>query len=120
MNCLLGFLITVLVVCFIMITILILTRKKTKGTTLIDIIQVVSLFIFLILPFILAKLWLWVWFWVVILGVFIIFEVISYLTTNRTLSQRFGKFGREHPTFGKIILLCLGLGFGILIWHLMW
>jgi len=93
-------------------------KKTTEGTTLIDILQVTAMFILLITPFILAKLWWWVGFWVVVLSVFGIFELLAWIFTKKTLSQQFGKFRREHKTAGILITISLILGWFILVWHL--
>ena len=83
-----------------------------------DILQVVGMFVLLVVPFLLAKLWFWCWFWVYILLGFAIFEVVTYLSTGRTLSQRFGDYRRIKPTEGNLILISMILGWLCLIWHL--
>lgn len=90
-----------------------------RGRTLTDILQVTGMFILLILPFVLVKLWWWVWMWGAVLGIFAAFEIASYVVTKRTLSQQFGKFKREHPVEGWLILGSMILGWGFLILHLM-
>jgi hypothetical protein len=87
-------------------------------TSLKDILQVTAMFILLILPFLLAKLFWWVFFWIVVLGAFVVFEVLAYLKTGKTLSQQFGAYRRKYKTKGILITVSLLLGWLILLWHL--
>jgi len=90
-----------------------------KGTALTDVLQVTAMFVFLILPFLWAGLKWWVWLWVYILIGFAVFEVVSYLSTGKTLSQQFGAYGRKNPTAKWMVLGSMVLGWLCLIWHLM-
>lgn len=89
-----------------------------KGSSFLDIIQVMLVFILLIVPFLYAQLWWWVWFWVVVLGAFGVFELLAWIFTKKTLSQQFGKFRREHKVAGIWITISLITGWLVLIWHL--
>ena len=83
-----------------------------------DTLQVIGVFTFLILPFILAKLWIWVFFWAIVLVIFGIFEIWSYMVDHKTLSQKFGVFRKKHPLAGFSILCSMLAGWLLLLWHL--
>ena len=83
-----------------------------------DILQVVGMFVLLIVPFLLAKLWLWVWLWGYVLVGFGVFELIAYLSTGRTLSQQFGDYRKKNRGRGNAILICMLLSWLLLLWHL--
>lgn len=61
------------------------------------VILMVVFVVCLALPFALAKLWLWFYFWLALAVTLAIFELVSYLTTKKTLSQAFWKYRKEHP-----------------------
>ncbi len=84
-----------------------------------DIAQVVGMFILLIVPFMLAKLWYWVFLWAYVLVGFGVFELIAWLKTGRTLSQQFGDYRRNDKLKGNAILGAMLLGWLLLLWHLM-
>ena len=63
-----------------------------------DAVKVIGIFILMVIPFIIAKLWWWVGFWV-ILGVLLgIVELVSVLVSGKTISQRFWKWRKKTET----------------------
>lgn len=90
-----------------------------KGASLKDTIEVTALFTLLILPFLLAKLWWWAGFFVVTLGVFGAIEIYLNMFKNTTLTKMFRKYRKEHPKMGLMILICLLLGWLVLLFHLL-
>jgi len=82
-----------------------------------DAVLVIGMFIVILVPFILAKLWWWVALWATVALVLGIFEIVSYLVTGKTISQQFWKWSKDPSTplwkrwscFGGMIIFWLFL-----------
>lgn len=53
-----------------------------------------------------------------VLVIFGAFEIGSFMVDGKTLSQKFGKYRREHPVAGLCILGSMLAGWLVLLWHL--
>jgi len=71
-----------------------------------------------LLPFYLFKLWWWFWFWVTIATALAIFELVCFLKTGKTISQRFWAWRKNHPLGKWIVLAGLIAFWTYLILHL--
>lgn len=84
-----------------------------------DAVKLLIVFAFMIVPWILAKLWWWVWFWVAIALVLIIAEAISYIFLKKTISKQFWIWKEKAKTWQKLSILAGMLIFwGYLLMHL--
>ena len=86
-----------------------------------DAIVLIVIFAIFIVPWIIAKLWWWVGFWCVIAAVLAITELVSFLVTKKTISQRFWAWRKNPntPAWQKWLILGGMLAFwGYLICHL--
>jgi len=85
-----------------------------------DAVIAVVAFLALIVPFLLAKLWGWVALWIAIALVLGVVEGGSYLTTRRTISQRFWEFRRQHRLFSWVLIGLMTAAWLGLVAHLLW
>ena len=75
-----------------------------------DALVLLLTFAFLLIPFILAKLWWWVVFWCVIAVALALFELVAFLVTKKTISQQFWAWVRKTETpFWKKALVFAGM-----------
>jgi len=93
---------------------------NNKGTNLKEVMFIIAMFSFLLLPFLVTKQWWWVAFMATVALVFGIFEAASKIKTGRTLSQRFWKYSESHKVGSIVCLASLVVGWGMLILHLAW
>ena len=93
---------------------------NNKGTNLQEVLFIIAMFAFLLLPFLIAKLWWWVGFVVGVIIYFAIIEITTKVKTGRTLSQRFWKYSETHRVGAWVCLASLAIGWGMLLLHLAW
>lgn len=85
-----------------------------------DAVKLLAVFIlFLIVPFVVAKLWMWVIFWSLLAVCLTVVELIAKIKTGKTISQQFWKWRKEHPKGKWVMVACLIVFWSYLILHLM-
>lgn len=60
----------------------------------------------------------WISFFIALFVLLAIWELASVRTTGMTLSQHFWRFSDGHPREAWLILVCLGLGWALVLLHL--
>ena len=93
---------------------------NNRGTNLKEVIFIIVMFTFLLLPFVITKQWWWVAFLGAVVIIFGILEAASKIKTGKTLSQSFWKYSEEHKVGSIICLLSLAIGWVLLLLHLAW
>jgi len=82
-------------------------------------IAVLTMALLFTVPWFLVGLNIWGWFFVSLCVLLILFELISYKITGKTLSRTFWEFMKANPKSGIAILVSLTAGFAILMLHLL-
>lgn len=81
-------------------------------------IELTILFGCLTIPFAIVGLWWWFGLFVSICCIFLICEVFVFLILGETLSQQFWQWDKGNRTKAKIVIICLGIGWIALLFHL--
>ena len=94
-----------------------------------EILFIISLIAFLVVPFVIVKLWWWAGMMAFIGATVGVTELLAKIFTGRTISQRFWYWSiYKDPSTGKkpnvwkawTVIGCLCVGWGSLMLHLAW
>ena len=84
-----------------------------------DGVLAVLMFLIVLAPFYLFKLWWWFWMFTGIAIIFGLFELVSFICTRKTLSQQFWKFREENKMKAFVVIFLLGTMWLMLLLHLL-
>ena len=100
---------------------------NNKGTNWTEVLFIIVLFLCLVVPFAIFKLWWWFWFLIAIAILFGVVEAAADLATGRTLSQKFWDWSTKVVDGKKInvwkawlVLGCMMGAWIMLLIHLAW
>jgi hypothetical protein len=84
-----------------------------------ELIYILIMLSFFLVPFVLAKLWYWVLFVSIAIITLGIVELIAVLRTKKTISQQFVEYMKKNKGKAILIVLSTCVGYGMLILHLL-
>ncbi len=89
------------------------------GMKPVETISLVAMFGLLIIPWFVVGLYIWGWLFAVLCCIIGAWEIYSVVKNNKTISQIFWEFRKEHPKTAYGVIGCISLGWILLIVHLL-
>jgi hypothetical protein len=94
-------------------------RKVNMGMKPVEMISLIAMLVFLIAPWFLAGLAIWGWLFVGVAILVLGFEGYSTIKNDKTISQIFWEFKKNHPTGAWITFGLSTIGWLLLGYHLL-